>query len=706
MTTHLRPVFLLTGTLWMANASRSGGAPLIYSNDVVVTAFREERSSLRAPVQVFRVPLPGVSGETLARSLPEALTSLPSVMVQKTAYGQGSPYLRGFTGFRTLFLMDGVRLNNTVFREGPNQYWNTVDPYSLGSAEVVLGPASTLYGSDALGGVLLARSPEPLPWAGLPEIEGALATRLSSADDSIIGRAQAAGRPSAAWAWSGGLTLKHFGDLRGGRSVGRQSHTGYDEQDADARVYGFLSPQTRWMVAHQSVWQDDIWRTHRTIYGLRWRGLTPGDDRIHTYDQERHLTFLRLDQQTGGPSLGQWSGLVYHQAQIEDLYRVKADTSSDEQGFDVQSWGASLQLTTPGGPGRWIAGGSWDRDTVNSYARKYAPDGTLLKREIQGPVGDDALYDQAAIFTQYAHPFRDERAEVIAGVRATWAHADARQVKDPVSGQPMTIEDAWASLCGSLRSWVSLDETPSVVLWVGLSQGFRAPNLSDLTRFDIARSGELETPAPDLNPEKTLSAEGGAKVQGPHVRAELAAWYTWIEDLIVRTPTGRTVNNLREVTKKNAGRGFVYGAEGSLAWSVIEGWEARAVGSLMFGEVEGYPNAPNQKEWEYLSRLLPPTLELALRRTFHRGRIWVEGLSQMSARADHLSSGDRLDTQRIPPGGTPALAVFHLRGSAQVSDRFRLQAGLENLLDTDYRIHGSGVNEPGRHVTLAATWEF
>ncbi|HRV81833.1 MAG TPA: Plug domain-containing protein, partial [Planctomycetota bacterium] len=95
------------------------------------------------------------------RTLPEALRDVPQVMVQETSYGQGSPYLRGFTGFGTVLLVDGVRLNNSVFRAGPNQYWNTVDITSLDRLEVELGPNSPLYGSDALGGVVRAFTRSP-----------------------------------------------------------------------------------------------------------------------------------------------------------------------------------------------------------------------------------------------------------------------------------------------------------------------------------------------------------------------------------------------------------------------------------------------------------------------------------------------------------------------------------------------------------------
>ena len=85
----------------------------------------------------------------LSRTVPESLREVSGVMVQKTSHGQGSPYMRGFTGFRTLFLVDGIRLNNSVFRDGPNQYASTVDNLSLAGTELIRGPASVLYGSDA-----------------------------------------------------------------------------------------------------------------------------------------------------------------------------------------------------------------------------------------------------------------------------------------------------------------------------------------------------------------------------------------------------------------------------------------------------------------------------------------------------------------------------------------------------------------------------
>ena len=76
------------------------------------------------------------------------------VQLQKTTYGQGSPIIRGLTGYHTLIMIDGVRLNNSTFRSGPNQYMATVDPGYVERIELVRGPGSVLYGSSAMGGVI------------------------------------------------------------------------------------------------------------------------------------------------------------------------------------------------------------------------------------------------------------------------------------------------------------------------------------------------------------------------------------------------------------------------------------------------------------------------------------------------------------------------------------------------------------------------
>ena len=154
--------------------------------EIVVTASRTAKSPHDEPSTVNIVTRNDLD-ERMIRTVPDALKYTPGIMVQKTAYGHGSPYIRGFTSFRNLFLIDGIRLNNSAFRSGPNQYWNTVDPFTISQMEIVKGPSSVLFGSDAVGGTVNVRTLSPFDLTSEP-VGGRMYYRYSSAENSNIGR--------------------------------------------------------------------------------------------------------------------------------------------------------------------------------------------------------------------------------------------------------------------------------------------------------------------------------------------------------------------------------------------------------------------------------------------------------------------------------------------------------------------------------------
>jgi hemoglobin/transferrin/lactoferrin receptor protein len=242
-----------------------------------------------------------LSAETLdtrlPRTLPVALEELPGLMVQKTSAAQGAPYIRGFTGFRTLLLIDGIRLNNSVFREGPNQYWGTVDPLSLARLELVKGPASVLYGSDAVGGTVNAVSLTPTfssPPSSAPPADARLSHRYASADDSHVTRLATSARLHDRLAAQIGLSHKNYHDLRAGRGTGTQPRTGYSESGLDASLAYRISLHARLTALAQDFSQDDAWRTHSTVFGSTWLGTRPGNDLQRSLDQSRRLFAVQL----------------------------------------------------------------------------------------------------------------------------------------------------------------------------------------------------------------------------------------------------------------------------------------------------------------------------------------------------------------------------------------------------------------------------
>ncbi len=671
---------------------------------VVIIATRDESQELRTPYATGVLSSDTIRLEQSARTLPEALKYEPGTMIQKTAHGQGSPYIRGFTSQRNLLLIDGIRLNNSVFREGPNQYWSTVDALTLHQIEIVRGPSSALYGSDAIGGTVNAITRGGRDLSPGKDWAPSLYCRYGSAENSVITRADSIGRLTEDLTLTFGYSYKDFGDVEGGSTVGTQEMTGYDEYDWDAKLEYFPDENVYIVLAHQSVRINDAWRTHKTIYGIDWEDLSVGSELRRVLDQERDLTYLQYHQYNRSGIAEETHAGISHHIQSEERDRLRTSDRHDVQGFDVHTVGAFLSLKSPSSIGDLIYGVDIYHDQVDSFKRTLNPDGSVKSSSIQGPVGDDATYDTLGVYLQDEIPLA-ERISVILGGRYELAQADADSVEDPSTGEQISISDDWNDAVANARLLCYLNDSRSWNAFAGVSQGFRAPNLSDLTRLDSARTDEIETPSPDLDPEHFVSSEIGLKGHTPDISVQLAYFYTLIDGMIVRTPTGRVIDGDFEVTKKNGGDGYIQGVELDVRYRLRQALTAFGAFTWMEGKVDTYPTSDAALATEYIDRLMPPTGRLGIRWT-PRSDLWIETGCTMAAKADKLSTRDRSDTSRIPPGGTPGYTVYDIRTGWDCNDRFAMSVAIENIADEDYRIHGSGLNEPGRNVILSAEMAF
>lgn len=674
---------------------------------VIVTATRSAKTPFEVPYTADSITEQEMRRRSY-RTVPQTLRDTTGVMVQETAHGHGSPYIRGFTSFRTLMLIDGIRLNNAAFRPGPNQYWNTVDGAALDRLEIVKGPSSVLYGSDAIGGTVQAITRDPyayspdkrFAWAGMTRL------RYSGAEDSILARGEVSfvlpGEGDSRTSFLIGATARHFGDLEGGDSVGTQPNTGYDELDADLKINHFFDADTRLVLMHQRVRQDDVPRTHRTMDGIAWRGLAVGGDRQRMFDQNRELTYLQFHKENmSGFADTLRANLSWHR-QGEVRYRVRGNGNEEEQGFDVHTLGAFLQMESETGIGRLSYGFDFYRDNVDSFFRNYASPSAA--DNIQGPIADDATYDLFDVYLQDSFMVGD-RLELTLGARFNYVAADADSVRDPVSSTQIQLDDDWNAVVGSFR--FRYDLVPEQTnIFGGVSQGFRAPNLSDLSRFDSARSGEFEIPAPGLDEENYISYELGLKHRREDYQVQASWFYTDISDQILRFPTGNVVGGENEVTKDNVGDGYIQGIELGAAWEVVEQTTVFGNATYMYGRLSNFDGSTPTLQDTYPTRMMPITAQLGLRYEEREGRYWGETVVVHAEEQDKLSFGDERDTSRIPPGGTPGYTVWHLRGGIQLSEQTSLEILLENVTDVDYRIHGSGQNRPGRNVVVGMTTWF
>lgn len=661
---------------------------------------------LREPVQLLDVPHEAhvVSGPKLegARSIQDALRGLPGVSLQSTSYGQASPYIRGQTGYHTLWLVDGLRLNNSVWRSGPNEYSSTVDAMSTERMEVVMGPGSVLFGSDAVGGVINAipRSREPRK---VSPTEFRFVSRYSTAEASITGRGEVSGSTGKV-GYVAGTSLSHFGDLDQGNG-GRQPLTGYRTGFADANIQWAISDQWTAKLLAQRADLDGIDRTHRTIFSVPYQGTSVGTDRMLENDYDRELAALSL---TGHDLGGLFSSLEFRIAmQTLDLKsrRVRSNGNTELQGFDVDTLGLVVQGTLESALGDMVLGLDWWRDGVDSWRDNYNAAGVYTSAGIQGPVGDDAVSNLAGLFVQDEITLGTGWTALL-GLRASISSVSADRVAD-TSVSPnalMNIEDDFASAVASAR--VNREFSDACNAWVGVSQSFRAPTLSDLTAFDVARSNEVEVPVSGLDPERFLTFEVGVHMDEDEWQGSLALWHTRGEDLIIRQRTTQTIGANTVVTKSNAGEGFLQGVDLALSRDLGRNWTLFGTCTLTDGSMLDYPSNSTTPVFGPPSRLTPIQGMLGLRWEIDDGRFTLQPTVQMVAHQDRLSFSDIRDTQRMPPGGSPGYTIIGFDARWKVGSTTDAWLSLANVGDVEYRVHGSGVQEAGFNLVLGVETRF
>lgn len=651
----------------------------------------------QAPYSIDLLPEESLQ-DRQSRTLPDALKEMPGISVQKTSAGHGSPFIRGFTGFRNVLLIDGIRLNHAGFRDGPNQYWNTIDSFTVGSLEVLRGPSSALYGSDAIGGTVYVHSRTidrfPEEW----EIGGRVVGRFASAERSYTERLEflAAGPSSGALV---GLTVRDFNDVIGGRHTGEQPETGYDEFDVDAKYVVKLGEAQTLTLASQSVRQDDVPRTHRTVFAREWHGTTIGTDLRHDFDQERDLAYVQYRATDLGGFVDSLHASVSLHRHYEDLNRVLGTTAKEYREFSILSPATFVHAGKKTDWGFITAGLEFTSDRVESDGFNRSAAGVRTDFE-RGDIAGEAQVDLAGLFVQ--DEFTVGSFDLTVGARWTWERIDAEDVDPSGLGGPNLddFSETYSALVGSLRFlWNGSDD---VKLFGGISQGFRAPNLDDTTAVRLVLSGQTDFPNPDLDPEHSTNFEIGARARGGPFRGQLVGFYTMLDDFIARVPAPSI--SPTAFVKENFSEGRVKGVEASATYDLTERWSVRVDGTWSIGNLESLVGSDTKER--PISKMNPATAHFAVRWQEESKGPWVEGLAMAVRRQDRLSPSDETDTQRIPPGGTPGYVVLTLRAGYPVCPKALLTVAVENLSDRDYRFHGSGTNEPGTNFIASVDVRF
>lgn len=636
------------------------------AQEVVVTATRSARAAFEVPQALNLVSRRDIAEANVA-NLPDALSGEAGVLIQKSNTGGGSPFIRGLTGKQVLILVDGVRVNNSYFRFGPHQYLNTIDLGDIARVEVVHGPASVLYGTDALGGVINIITRANAFADGAPRSSGELSLRAASADEALSGRARFA-HAQGDLSLSGGLSLKRFGDLRGGDGVGRQVPTGYDEGSFDVKAAWRLAPQQSLVFLQQVLRQYDVPKTNEVVLGTKAK--------FNYEPQLKLMSYLGYSADELGWALADALEVklsLNRQKEGEQIIERAAPTVETRELTAIDTVGLSAQLSRSlGAAHRLTYGAEHYRDRYDT--RKHRLDLAAGTEAATTPgTPDGATYTTTGLYLQDEIRLGRD-AQLIAGLRHSRFEA-----RGAVQGRPLSLSSAKQT--GSLMGLYRLSDELNLV--GTLSQGYRAPNMEDFFgRVDFVS----EIPNPDLRPETSLNREIGLKYHAARTSASLHYFVGTYKDLISRVTVSAGVRQ-----RQNLRRARIDGFEASLAHQIDGQWSLRAALASTRGE--------DLDTYKPLQRM-PPLNGSAHLRYSAGPALWLDLGTVFAARQDRLSPEDLTDL-RIPAGGTPGYAVVNLGLGWRPAAQHELVVTLQNLADARYKTHGSGVYGAGRGLVLS-----
>lgn len=681
--------------------------PLDSTTETLVTAPRSSRKATDSPAHTTVI-----QGDELRRtgqrSLPAALAAAGQVWVQETNLGGGAPFLRGLVGNRVLIVIDGVRLNDSTTRGGPNQSLNTIDPEIVDYVEVVRGPSSVLYGSDAIGGAILIWTKRRLPTLLDPNAEAGVAGGAGFTYRDVVD----GGRVWAEWSWANetdGVILIgdvfDFDDLETGS--GTAEFTGYNGYGAfGSWVHAF--DESKSLSATLRLHRDnDVPRTDRLVTGF---GQTQPSNQQFLFDtQERTSYLLAYDDTAEGPFWERMQARFSYRTYLER--RIEQSTGSNNVSFetdDVETVGLGVDFQQSIGEDHLLTFGfDIDSDSVES-SDTNTNQITGVSSTVNGDFAPDARFTSYGVFLQ-DEVLSFDAFDLTLGVRA--ARYDFSF--DAFPNQPTsTDEDGdFNALTASLQ--LARDLTDEMRGTLTVAQGYRAPNLNDLAK-NGSFFGGTELANPDLDPEESLTTELAFDYVRPTWNASLAGYYTKLDDVIGRRlVSGGTIGN-ETFVRDNVGEADIYGVELRAESRLAEDSDYKLDGSLAWAR--GRQNDPTVDPGTGIApfdgvefRRIPPLHgHVGLGYEPQDGPGWLDYSRIQFVFADDQSQlhPQDISDSRINPSGTPGWGRFDLTlgGPLGPDGTATWFAGIENILDKAYRVHASGFDAPGRGLVFGLSW--
>lgn len=701
--------------------------------ETVISASRFEEKREDVPQQVMvmnRREIELLSQPTTA----ELLQSSGEVLVQKSQLGGGSPILRGMEANKVLLVVDGIRMNNAIYRGGHLQNIITLDNAALEKAEVVYGPGSVIYGSDALGGVMHFYTLKP---------------RTAAPDQKFYIRSQAFTRYSSAYnektlhadvnlGWKNlasltSVTVSDFGDLRQGDvrnpfygdwgkrlfyverindkdsafvnpNPNLQKLSGYSQYDFLQKFLLKTSPKSEHTFNFQYSTSTDINRYDRLT---ETSGGKPRFAQWYYGPQKRLLAAYHLDLRNS--SLYDQARTTVAWQNIEESRHNrsfgKSKLSHRTEKVNVFSLNADFQKQVGRHELRYGLEGTYN-DVNSSAYWEDIKDGSTGPLDTRYPDGGSSMRTFAAYVT---HAWEiSPRVILTDGIRYSNVYLNAG-FKDTTFFPFLDREVTQQS--GAVNGNLGLVWKPGNDWRVTLlgSTGFRAPNVDDLGKVFESVPGSVIVPNPDLKPEYAWNGElGVVKTIAGKVVLEATGFYTHLTDLITVKPSvfhGKdsiyydgTLS--RVTTSVNADEAYIYGITGRVVAHLTPGLSLSSVLTYTYGRVK-------TDTTDYPLDHIPPIYgKTSMNLTLDKFKAEFYALYNGWKRLEDYNLMGEDNIKYATKYGTPAWYTLNLRMAWQMNPQLQVQLALENILDQNYRVFASGISAPGRNLIVTLRGRF
>jgi len=693
--------------------------------EITVSANKWEQRLDEIPVNIVPVrvnDLDFVNPQTSA----DLLATNGHVYIQKSQLGGGSPMIRGFAANRVLIVVDGIRMNNPIYRSGNLQNIISVDPNSLEQAEIVLGPGSVIYGSDALGGVMDFHTTKPQFSEDKKKFlfKANLLGRYSSANSENTGHVNLNfGFKKIAFYTS--YSYSKFGDLK----MGTKHFDEYTQKEYVNTIYNIdmiipnIDNNIQIYSAYnaKNILQSISWQLLQDLkidysFYFSTTSNVPRYDRLIQYKDNE----LKYAEWYYGPQKWQMHRLaidntaetaLYDNLKINIAYQNYTESRHDRKfrkeeirertenvnvySINIDAFKLFSDKTT------LFYGLLGGYNTINSSAQLR----NVISNTISNYAGrypDGSTYQNYDVYTQLKTKISDRLIYNI-GVRFSQVFIDALFDKTFYNFPFDGIHSTPNALTGSTGLVFSANN--DVNFSFNISSGFRAPNIDDVGKVFDSEPGNVVVPNPDLGPENIYDIEIGFHKTSRKNYVNVTAFYSYLHHAMVRKDfifNGQDsimyddeMSNVQALV--NADYAIIYGIQADFGIQVLN--------NLVFKTVYSYINGRDSK---YNSiRHVPPAYgasHLILNKkkikfdlyANYNAEISNENLTPTEKDKEYMYASDENGNPYSPSWWT-----MNFKAQYKINKNVNVNAGIENIFDFRYRPYSSGIVAPGRNFIFS-----